>query len=215
MSGPHSSEPVLDQASHPRQNKGIHHSNTVAAEEKGELEAPTAHGSSSPRNSQKNSSDGSIAEDGERSTDLWMHAYESLKTKDPKVMKAYELWLSEDLGPVTSDENFLTSDGVGRTALVSPRLTFDHIGSVIKKNWEDHKIQELVTKLSSEPAKVREQGEKAVNFILWSKPFVLTAICDRPYTALAWSGVLILLPVSLTMIKRSLISADQAIYSLC
>lgn len=204
----------MDQASHPRQNKGIHHSDTVAVEEKAKPEAPTAHGSSSPRNSQKNNSDGSIAEDGERSTDLWMHAYEILQTKDPKVVKAYELWLSENLKVVTSDESFLTSDGVNHTTLVPPRLSLEHIRSVIEKKWEDDKIQEFVMKLSSEPARVREQGEKAVKFILWSKPFVLTAVHARPYTALAWSGVLILLPVSLALIKRSLTSADQAIYSL-
>lgn len=179
----------MDQSSHPRQNKYITHNDTAAAEAKGELEASTTQGSSSPRNSQQIGSDGSIAEDGERFRDLWMHAYKSLRAKDPKVVTTYEAWLTENLENVTPDELFLTSDKATHHNPASPCRIPRPIESVIRKEWEDQKIKKLVTDLSSKPVRIRECGEKVVKFILWSESFVFAAIVAQPYTALAWSGV--------------------------
>lgn len=201
MPGSHGLEPVLDQGSHPQQNKRIHSIDSAASEE-GKLEAAaTVHGSSSPRNSQIDGSDGTIPEDEGRSKDLWMHAYEILKIKDPELVTAYE--------------RHLTSDDASHTASTSPHLSPQLIASIIKPKLEERASKKLVLDLGKKSVKLREQGEKVIKFILWSTPFISECINARPFAALAWSGVSNLLSVSLALIKRSLTAADKVIYSSC
>lgn len=119
-----------------------------------------------------------------------MHAYELLKLRDPGLVTAYE--------------HHLASTDTDLTASASSFLSPERIESIIKPKLEDREAKRLVERLSSEPVKVREQGERVIAFILWSKSFASTAIRAQAFAALAWSGVSILLPVSWAMIKHSL-----------
>lgn len=196
-------EPALNQGLHPRQDKGSHDTDREAPDKEKELEAPEAHGSSSPRsqNSQSNGSQGTITEDEGRFKSLWMHAYEILRIKDPELVTAYE--------------GYLNSDDTGHIASASPCLSLELISSIITSKLEDGKVNKVVLHLSSEPVKVREQGEKVIKFILWFKTFFRTTILAQPFAALVWSEILNLLRVSLALIKGGRIAADNAIYSLC
>ena len=113
-----------------------------------------------------------------KSEDLWKQAYDVLELREPDLMRAYNLLLT----PV-------------RTSLTDPSLSPEMIEKIVKSKLEDREAKQLVINLGKKSVKVREQGEKVVKFILWSKDIVSQALSAQPYAALAWSGVSILLPV--------------------
>ena len=118
--------------------------------------------------------------------DLWEHAYQALKIRDPALVTDYEHSLAALNDPQTD-----------RAQVSLPEL----IDTVVKKKLEDRENKRLVIRLREKPIKVREQGEKVIRFILWSNNFISTALSAQPYAALAWSGASILLPVSCAMIQ--------------
>lgn len=67
---------------------------------------------------------------------------------------------------------------------------------MVKAQLHDRETKQLVMNLGNHSVKVREQGEKVIRFIMWSKDIVAQAVTAQPYAALAWSAVSILLPVS-------------------
>lgn len=104
---------------------------------------------------------------------------------------------------MTAYERRLTSADTCHTASASPFLNPELIGSIIKPKLENGEVKRLVERLSGEPVKVREQGERVLKFILWSDTSISASVNAQPFAALAWVGVSILLPVSLAMVKRS------------
>lgn len=192
-------EPALDQGQPPRQDKWSSNTDGVTIGDKGGFEAATAQGSRPPQNEQ-GSAEGVTAEEI-RSKDLWMHAYEILKLRDPELVAAFE--------------GCSTSTDVTHTASASSALSPDLIDSIIKSKLEDHEAKRLVVRLGKEPIKVREQGEKIIRFIISSNTFISTAIDAQPFAALAWSGVSIILTVSWVLIKSSLLATDESIHSFC
>lgn len=125
------------------------------------------------------------AEGGKLSRNLWMHAYEALKLRDPDLVTTYE--------------HHLTSADPRHTVSAFPSLSPELIEAIIKVKLEDREAKRLVVHLGRQPIKVREHGEKIIKFILWSNDFISAAVSVQPYAALAWSGVSILLPVSCAM----------------
>lgn len=124
-----------------------------------------------------------INADGSQSQDLWERAYEALENRDPHLVAAYACH---------SDPARNSSTTPARWAL-SPKI----IEAVIEKKLQDNETKKLVLRLGTESIKVQEQGEKVIRFILWSNDFISAAVSARPYVALAWSGVSVLLPVRL------------------
>ena len=116
--------------------------------------------------------------------DLWEQAFDVLELREPDLMRAYKLLLT----PI-------------RANLTDPSLSPEVIERIVKSKLEDREANQLVINLGKTSVKVREQGEKVIKFILWSKDIVSQALSAQPYAALAWSGVSILLPVSYVMIK--------------
>ena len=113
-----------------------------------------------------------------KSEDLWKQAYTKLELREPDLMRAYKLLLT----PI-------------RTNLTDSSLSPEVVETIVKSKLEDREADQLVINLGKKPVKVREQGEKVVKFIIWSKDIVSQALSAQPYAALAWSGVSILLPV--------------------
>ena len=116
--------------------------------------------------------------------DLWEQAFDLSELREPDLMRAYKLLLT----PI-------------RTNLTDPSLSPEVIEAIVKSKLEDREANQLVINLGKTSVKVREQGEKVIKFILWSKDIVSQALSAQPYAALAWSGVSILFPVSYVMIE--------------
>lgn len=122
-------------------------------------------------------------EDAKSSKDLWLQAYEALELREPDLVAAYKLVLDPTI-----------------TNSADPSLSSKRIKTIIDSKLQDREADQWVVSLGKKPVKVREQGEKVIKFILWSKDIVSQALTAQPYAALAWSGVSILLPVSCALI---------------
>ncbi len=106
--------------------------------------------------------------------DLWSRAYESLKRREPDVTKGFECLLSPNGTPFKHP---------------------DQIGEAIKWKLKDRDERKVVLTLAGKPIQMREQGEKIIKFVIWSKDYISQAVSAEPHAALAWAGVSFLLPV--------------------
>lgn len=121
-----------------------------------------------------------------QSDDLWEHAYDILKLRDPELVTAYERYL------VSAEDS---------TSTTSPSsLSPEHIEAIVKSKTKDRGAKQLLIRIGGESIKVREQCDKIFKFILWSSKFISPALNAQPYAALAFSGVSILFSVSCLMI---------------
>jgi ankyrin repeat domain-containing protein 50 len=85
----------------------------------------------------------------------------------------------------------LQGDSAASADLSTPRS----VESFVKQLLEDRGNKQWQVSLPSKDIKIREQVEKLAKFLLWSDPFVKSAVSAQPHAALAWSGVSLLLPV--------------------
>lgn len=122
-----------------------------------------------------------VAQAAEGPERRWAHAYAALKVREPELIAAYECQLVKSMGSTTK--------------CLSPELVED----IARSKLLDREAHQMVIDLGKKSIKVREQGEKVVKFILWSKDIISPAVSAEPYTALVWSGVSILLPVECTV----------------
>ena len=117
-----------------------------------------------------------------QSKDLWEHAYNTLKKRDPKVVSRFEDHLA------SSHPNFTTST----SSFLSPEV----IQIIVDSNLADHEVNRMIIRCGNESIKVREKWDKIVHFLFWAKNSISAAVGAQPYAALAWASVSILLPVS-------------------
>jgi hypothetical protein len=70
---------------------------------------------------------------------------------------------------------------------------------IVKQLLEDREKKQWRVPLLGKNIKIREHAERLAKFLLWCDPIVQTALTSsaQPYAALAWSGVALLLPVSI------------------
>ena len=140
-----------------------------------------------PRTQHGHSNDEVATRDVKKSEDLWVHAYEALKLREPDLVAAYERHLAQLAPAVTNSAH--------------PSLSPGLIETIAKSKLQDREADQWIVHLGEQPVKVREQGEKVIKFILWSNGIISQAVSAQPYAALAWSGVSILLPVSCALIS--------------
>ncbi|KAH8654691.1 ankyrin repeat-containing domain protein [Ilyonectria robusta] len=113
-------------------------------------------------------------------TDPWTRAYEIFRGREPELMADYQKHLAS-----------LQDDAAAGGDLSTPRS----VESMINKLLEDREKRQWRVSLLGKDVKIREQVERLAKFLLWSDPIVKTAVSTQPYAALAWSGVLLLLPL--------------------
>ena len=121
------------------------------------------------------------------SAELWMYAYQELRSREPELVANYETCIFSDLAD---------------PAASGPTIRVELLVALIKQRMLDREEKQWALRLRKrQPSTpVREQGEKIIKFVLWSKDFVSAAVSTQPYAALAWSGVSVLLEVSFIMI---------------
>ncbi|KAL6714270.1 hypothetical protein ACLMJK_007693 [Lecanora helva] len=129
-----------------------------------------------------------VTNDPISSKDLWGLAYRVLKHREPDLAEAYERVIASHVtnstsGPITINPDFIQ----------------DFVTSQIKFR----EASQWVWTLRERTIKVREQCEKIIKFIIWSKDLVSSALTAQPYAALAWSGVTLLLPLFLNSSQQS------------
>lgn len=114
--------------------------------------------------------------------DPWTRAYEIFQNRQPKLDADYK----KHLAPL--------QDGAAASAdLLTPRS----VKSIVERLLEDREKKQWRVSLLGKDVKIREQAERLSKFLIWSDVIVKDAVSAQPYAALAWSGVSLLLPVSI------------------
>lgn len=127
--------------------------------------------------------------------ELWDEAYDELSKKDKSLVADYEAQLSMSL--------------VGAVALAgqASAMAFSGLGKIQRRQQMefllDQKIKEIdegkwKLKFKDHELMVKDLVERVVGVIDWAKHFVGTALQASPYGSIAWAGVCVLLPVSIT-----------------
>ena len=107
---------------------------------------------------------------------LWKRAYEDLKHREKEVLENY-----------TKAQRF--ENGTFQSA--------EHIHALIDRQLEERQLKQWVITLAGKPLRLREIGDKIIQFIAVSKEMVATTATLDPHAALAWSGISLLLPLVL------------------
>ena len=112
---------------------------------------------------------------------LWTLAYENLQNADPDLIHEFNLYL--EINATDADNGRLTLSGIDQ---ITQRAS-DELEKAKTTNEKPHKTS----------AVIRRSFEKILKFIDASNSFISSAVSVNPYAALAWTGVSLLLPVSL------------------
>jgi hypothetical protein len=127
--------------------------------------------------------------------ELWDEAYDELSKKDKSLVADYEAQLSESLA------------GAVALAGQASAIAFSGLGKIQRcqqmKVLLDQKVKEIdegkwKLKFKDHELVVKDLVEPVVSVIDWAKDFVGTALEPSPYGSIAWAGVCVLLPVSVT-----------------
>ena len=129
-----------------------------------------------------------------QSKDLWEHAFQRLREREPSIVEEFEkqLALIAHIGD----------------AHKTPKLDLALIETIVKQKSDDREAKRLVFQVGEMHIKIRAVGEKIIRAILWSNTFIGAALSSQPYASLAWSGVSILLPLLLNSAKQNLAMVD-------
>jgi hypothetical protein len=109
-----------------------------------------------------------------KSEQLWREAYRIVKEMELDLVQSYEKNLSPQ-----------------NTTFTSPT----QIQDAVKASLDNREARQIIVTLAGKSIKVREYGEKLVKFTMWSKDLISSAVSTEPHAALAWVGILLLLPV--------------------
>lgn len=106
--------------------------------------------------------------------DLWDRAFDILSARDEKLVAAYEQYLPR----------------------VASRRTQVQLTGVQREQRMQVYISSMLA-LQEKSGKWREWGANAINIIIFGKAFIDDVVSTDPHASLAWTGVCLLLPVSI------------------
>jgi hypothetical protein len=149
--------------------------------------------------------------------DLWDRAYEMLRARDKSLVEKYEKILDDELrasissqavfGAVTSvgisvglkeeDSTPNTTNATTTLAVLGTPARQEQMKSLVQQKIRKYEDSAWKFQVGSKSIVVRDQTEKFVNAIMFAKSFVDSVVASDPHVALAWTGVCILLPVSI------------------
>jgi N-terminal domain of NWD NACHT-NTPase len=153
--------------------------------------------------------------------DLWDRAYEMLRSRDKSLLEKYEKILDNELrasisskavfGAVTSVGMSVGLKGGGSIPNVTNAATTlaalgtparqEQMKSLVQQKIKKYEDSAWKFKIGSTSIVVRDQTERFVNAIMFAKSFVDSVVASDPHVALAWTGVCILLPVSISFLN--------------
>ena len=120
--------------------------------------------------------------------ELWNHAYEQLREKEPRLIEKYEAEIS-----------FRVSTMVVITVAISGLGKVDRrqqMEVLVKHKLKEDEDGRWRIPLGDDRIAIRDLAGHVVSIIDWGKQFVGAALESSPYGSIAWAGVCLLLPVS-------------------
>lgn len=166
------------------QGQNVHHSNG-----QGGPAAPMGHHGQAGSPPCSDSGCSGVTVQDASTKDLWGQAYAKLLEEEPELMDAYNQHLKA---------RYCHSQGSNRPSYGPEAMSPGVVKAILQGLGEERKAKQWKLELFGKEIKVREQGEKLVKFLLWADGMVkaATSASPEPYSALAWSGVAVIMPVS-------------------
>ena len=126
------------------------------------------------------------------SNDLWDRAYTALRKREnfKKIMDTYEKVLLENVQGEGS------STGTFASLKASKRK--EQMSVLVQKKVDDMEEKQTKLRLGGKEIELRPQFDRVVKGVIYAKGFVTSAVSADPHAALAWAGVCVFLPVSLS-----------------
>lgn len=140
---------------------------------------------------------GTMAFADDEPKDLWDRAYTALRERKDlkKLMDTYERVLLENIhGEDTSTGTFASFKASERE---------EQMSRLVQKKVDDMEAKHTKLRLGGKEMEVRPQFDRVVKGVVFAKEFVTSAASGEPHAALAWAGVCIFLPVSLSQLPKS------------
>lgn len=137
--------------------------------------------------------------------DLWDRAHKLLREdkSTKQLLEKYETILASELEQVASP---VTSVDWGS------RVRSEQVSILIDKKLKDIEGESCKLQLGNQAVEVKAQVDKVVKTVIWAKDFVSTAVSADPHSALAWSGVSLLLPLLLSPTSQNKALVDGLDY---
>lgn len=135
---------------------------------------------------------------------LWDGAYSRLQDKHPKQMDAYQKDLLASDSQISANAKVQLSANCARGEARAQQLE-----NLVKNKLDAIQKAQLTVTVGGEAIIVKDQVRKVVHTILSFKDFIGTAISAEPHAALAWAGVVIILPVSVVPVVLPLFDVDS------
>lgn len=118
--------------------------------------------------------------------DLWDEAYQTLRLANSELVEHYE----ESVTRLDSD--------ITPLAPLGTLARQEQLATVISKRLESIEHDRTYVNIFGKTIVLQEQVDKFARIIMFAKDFVSSAVSAEPHAALAWVGVCMLLPVSVT-----------------
>ena len=117
--------------------------------------------------------------------DLWDEAYEALRKTNTKLVERYEETI------VRIDQEVVHLGPLGSVARQ------EQLSAFITRRLDSIEKDKTSFVVAGKRVVLQEQVNKVVRIIMFAKDFVSSAVNAEPHAALAWTGVCMLLPVSI------------------
>ena len=124
--------------------------------------------------------------------ELWNVAYEELKAKEGRLITEYEKCLSYNVSNV-----------LGATVALSGLTKVqrrEQMEMLVKRKVEEDEKGKWKIPFGDDRIAVRDLAKPVVGIVSWAQEYVGDALQASPYGSLAWAGVCLLLPVSLSQV---------------
>ena len=114
--------------------------------------------------------------------DLWKSAYDKFREDEHDLLESYDNY-------------------VFGAATVNAYPSREDIETALTNLQEERERKQWRITVLNRDIKIRLQIERLANVLKWSDPLVKAGLNTQPYASLAWSGVSLLLPVSVSAAK--------------
>ena len=118
-------------------------------------------------------------------SDLWDEAYEALRETDSKLVERYEETI------VRIDQEVPHLGPIGSVARQ------EQLSALITRRLDSIEKDKKSLVVAGKSFVLQEQVNRVVRIVMFAKDFVSSAVSAEPHAALAWTGVCMLLPVSI------------------
>lgn len=117
--------------------------------------------------------------------DLWDEAYKTLRGTHSKLVEQYE----ESIMRINQDNTHLAPNG--------SLARQEQLSAFITKRLDSIENGQTGFTMACRKVVLHEQFDKFIRIVMFAKDLVSSAVNAEPHAALAWTGVCVLLPVSI------------------